>query len=103
MSVMTLNTFTFDVNEEGYLTDATQWTPDLAREMARVEGFALTDRHFEVLAYLRACHAAGTPLTIRRIGNAGPVSIKAFYGLFPGAPLKRASRLAGIPKPTSCV
>ncbi|MFK7844139.1 MAG: TusE/DsrC/DsvC family sulfur relay protein [Rhodothermales bacterium] len=31
------------------------------------------------------------------------MTIKEFYGLFPGGPLKKASRIAGIPKPASCV
>ena len=32
-----------DVDSEGYLTDATQWTPDVAREIARDAGITLTD------------------------------------------------------------
>ena len=96
-------TATVDVNEEGYLTDPSEWTPDLAHEMAAEIGLTLTDRHMEVLDYLRARHAEGTPLTIRRIGKSGVVDIKTFYALFPGGPLKVSSKLAGIPKPTSCV
>lgn len=96
-------TATVHVNEEGYLTDPSEWTPDLAREMAAENGIDLTDQHFAVLNYLREQHAAGTPLTIRRIGKSGVVDIKGFYALFPGGPLKVSSKLAGIPKPTSCV
>ncbi|MCK4919792.1 MAG: TusE/DsrC/DsvC family sulfur relay protein [Bacteroidales bacterium] len=29
--------------------------------------------------------------------------MKEFYTLFPGGPLKKATRIAGIPKPSSCV
>ena len=92
-----------DVDSEGYLTDATQWTPDVAREIARDAGITLTDKHFEVLRFLRDRHVEGTPLSIRRVGKSGIVSIKEFYGLFPGGPLKVSSRIAGIPKPASCV
>ncbi len=99
----TFTAATVDVNEEGYLLDASQWSPDLAREMAAAMGLELTDRHLEVLQYLREKHAEGTPLTIRRIGKSGVVDIKSFYALFPGGPLKVSSKLAGIPKPTSCV
>lgn len=90
-------------NEEGYLTDPDQWTPDLAHQLAAQEGIVLTDKHFEVLHYLRAQQAAGTKLSIRRVGKSGLVTIKQFYDLFPGGPLKKASRIAGIPKPASCV
>ncbi|MFZ4477791.1 MAG: TusE/DsrC/DsvC family sulfur relay protein [Saprospiraceae bacterium] len=31
------------------------------------------------------------------------VDIKEFYALFPVAPLKTASKIAGIPKPASCI
>ena len=99
----TFTAATVDLNEEGYLLDASQWSPDLAREMAAAMGLELTDRHLEVLQYLREKHAEGTPLTIRRIGKSGVVDIKSFYALFPGGPLKVSSKLAGIPKPTSCV
>jgi tRNA 2-thiouridine synthesizing protein E len=96
-------TATVDVNEEGYLTDPSQWSPELAAEMAAEVGLALTDDHYTVLRYLREQHAEGTQLTIRRIGKSGVVDIKGFYALFPGGPLKVSSKLAGIPKPTSCV
>lgn len=95
---------TIDVNEEGYLTDPEQWTPDVAREIAKVEDIELTDTHWEVLEYLREQHAEGTKLTIRRVGKSGVIdSVKEFYDLFPGGPLKKASKIAGIPKPASCV
>lgn len=95
---------TIDVNEEGYLTDPDQWTPDVAREIAQVEGIELTDKHWNVLEYLREQHAEGTKLTIRRVGKSDVVdSVKDFYDLFPDGPLKKASKIAGIPKPASCV
>ena len=90
-------------NEEGYLTDPSAWTPELAHELAAQHGIALTDDHFGVLDYLRARYFEGTPLTIRRVGKSGLVDIKQFYALFPGGPLKVSSRIAGIPKPASCV
>ena len=99
----TIGTTTVDVNDEGYLTDSEQWTPELARDIAQDQGITLTDKHFEVLYYLRDRYAEGTPLTIRRLGKSGLVTIKEFYDLFPGGPLKVASKIAGIPKPASCV
>lgn len=99
----TISTATVDVNDEGYLTDPNQWTPELAYEIARDAGITLTDKHFEVLNVLRERFFADAPLTIRRIGKSGVVSIKEFYDLFPGGPLKVSSKIAGIPKPASCV
>ncbi len=91
------------LDAEGYLSNPAEWTPELAHEIAREEGITLTDRHFDVLNYLRAQDAAGEKLTIRRVGKSDVTTIKEFYDLFPGGPLKKASRIAGIPKPVSCV
>ncbi len=91
------------VNEEGYLEDLSQWNRDVATEIAKQEGIELTDAHWSLIDFLQQCHRDSTPLSIRSIGKHGPVSIKEFYELFPGGPLKKASRIAGIPKPSSCV
>lgn len=92
-----------DVNEEGYFTNPAQWTRELAAEIAREEGLQLSDNHYAVLEFLRDRFAKGEALTIRSVGNSGIVDIKGFYGLFPGAPMKKAAKVAGIPKPASCV
>ena len=92
-----------NVNEQGYLTDMNQWDKEIARTIATEEGIELTERHFEVLNYLRKEQENGTALSIRKIGKSGVVDIKEFYQLFPDGPLKKSSRIAGIPKPASCI
>lgn len=94
---------TVEVSEEGYFVDYKVWEPAMADEMAAEVSLTLTPQHFEVLNFLRDRVAKGEALTIRSVGKSGIVDIKGFYGLFPGAPLKLSSRLAGIPKPASCV
>ena len=92
-----------EVNDEGYMTDPSQWSKEIATEMAKEEGIELTDKHFEVLEFLRDANEKGETLTIRRVGKSGITDIKGLYQLFPGGPLKHSSRFAGIPKPASCV
>lgn len=92
-----------DVNDEGYMTDRSQWTKDIAREVAKEEGIELTDKHYILLEFLRERQAKGESLTIRSVGTSGVIDIKGFYQLFPGAPMKKAAKIAGIPKPASCV
>jgi TusE/DsrC/DsvC family sulfur relay protein len=94
---------TIKVNAEGYFEDPAQWNKDMAIEMAGEYGIQLSDKHFAVLEFLRQKHMAGEQLTIRRVGASGITDIKELYQLFPGGPLKISSKLAGIPKPTSCV
>ena len=103
MEQLVINDSQIDVNEEGYFKDPSQWNEEIAVELAKKENIALTDKHFEVLHFLRQKQAEGVPLTIRKIGKSGIVDIKEFYQLFPGGPLKISSKLAGIPKPASCV
>lgn len=92
-----------EVTDEGFLVDAGSWTEDVAKVLAAEEGIELTDKHFEVLKFLRNEHQAGAALTIRRVGKSGIVDIKGLYQLFPAGPLKKSSKIAGIPKPSSCV
>ena len=94
---------TVKVNAEGYFEDPAQWNKEMAVEMAGEYGIQLMDKHFAVLEFLRSRHNAGEQLTIRKVGQSGITDIKEFYQLFPGGPLKISSKLAGIPKPTSCV
>ena len=91
------------VNEEGYLTDFSQWTRTICMEIATDEGIEMTDKHWDVISYLQEQHQNETPLSIRKIGKCGVVTIKEFYGLFPKGPLKISSKIAGIPKPNSCI
>lgn len=92
-----------DLNEEGYLNNFEQWNKEVALEIAKEYGIELTDKHWEVLKYLQSQYKNEVPLSIRKVGKSGVVSIKEFYELFPNGPLKISSRIAGIPKPVSCI
>ena len=94
---------TVEVTDEGYLVNRDDWTAEIAAEIAKEQGIELTEKHYEVLEYLRKESAAGTALSIRKVGKSGIVDIKGLYQLFPGGPLKYSSKFAGIPKPASCV
>ena len=91
------------VNEEGYLTDFSQWDEKIGDALAAEANIPLSARHWEVIKYLQNEHANQVALSIRRIGKSGVTDIKEFYQLFPVAPLKTATKIAGIPKPASCI
>ncbi|MFO7940422.1 MAG: TusE/DsrC/DsvC family sulfur relay protein [Bacteroidales bacterium] len=103
MAQKTIAGKTIELTEDGYLADASEWNEEIAKELAKEEDIELTDAHFDVLNFIRESHQKGEVLTIRKVGKSGKTDIKGFYQLFPGGPLKKASRIAGIPKPTSCV
>jgi TusE/DsrC/DsvC family sulfur relay protein len=99
-----INGATIKVNEEGYLTDFSQWNKSIAEEISKQEGVGeLTPKHWEVLNFIQEQYKKNVPLTIRKIGVSGVTDIKEFYALFPNGPLKKASKIAGIPKPVGCI
>lgn len=94
-----------EVNEEGFMENPDAWTEAIAAEIAAGEGIAaLTDGHWKVVNFLREdFKAKGTVPTIRRMKNAGGIPTKELYELFPGGPLKKAAKIAGLKKPASCI
>ena len=105
MSTVTVAGIEVDVNEEGFFTDPDQWTEEMAPELAAVEGIdELTDRHWQVLRFMRSEQAEkGTGPTVRLLGKTSGVPVKELYQLFPTGPAKIAAKVAGIPKPRGCI
>ena len=98
-------------DEEGYITDISVWTPELAGLIAEDEKIDMTSEHWEVVNFLRDYYEE------YQIAPAVRVLIKAvkktmgkekgnnsyMYELFPYGPAKQACKIAGLPKPTGCV
>ena len=103
MALKTFAGITVEVTDEGYLLNSSTWNKEIAIAIAKEEGVDLTEKHFAIIEFLRERQKNGEVLTIRSVGNSGIVDIKGFYGLFPGAPMKKAAKIAGIPKPASCI
>ncbi len=94
---------TVQVNEEGYMTNFAEWNKEIGEEIAKENNIVLSPKHWEVINYIQSEFKNEVPLTIRKIGKSGVVDIKEFYALFPVGPLKTATKIAGIPKPASCI
>jgi tRNA 2-thiouridine synthesizing protein E len=96
---------TVDVNEEGFMTDPGQWTRAIGEAIAAELGIAqMTESHWKVIEFLRKDYTEQGQLpSIRRVKNAGGVPTKELYELYPDGPLKKATKIAGLPKPASCV
>lgn len=93
-----------DVDEQGYMQNPDQWNGEIAKEIAKELGIDdISQDQWDVLNWLRQQHYDGTETNIRKVGKSGIVDIKQFYKLFPGGPLKNASKIAGLKKPTSCL
>jgi len=94
-----------EVDQEGFLLDATQWDHRLAEQIARENGIPeLTDRHWQVVEFMRFRYlTTGTAPSIRSLGKESGVPVKELYQLFPKGPAKLAAKIGGIPKPHGCI
>lgn len=104
MPVATMLGREIHVDEEGFLTDPSEWDEDLAKQLAANIGLELTERHFEVVRFARQDQAAqGETPTLRRLQAAGGFPTKELFTLFPKKPAKKLSYVAGLQKPVGCV
>jgi len=105
MTTDTIGGVQIELNEEGFLTDPSQWNEEVAVELARREGIdPLTDHHWQIIHFMRSEYETkGTGPTVRVLGRTSGVSIKELYQLFPKGPAKLAAKIAGIPKPRGCI
>jgi len=93
------------LNSEVFLTNASDWTPGVAEEIAKETGIGpLNDKHWQVITFCREDAAReGQPPGVRRIAKLAGVEMKELYQLFPKGPGKLAARIAGLPKPQGCI
>ena len=107
----TVNGNTIETDEEGYLTDLSIWSKEIAAAIAQAENVNMTDEHWEVVNFLRDYYNEyQIAPAIRVLTNAMKEKFgaekgnnKYLYDLFPYVPAKQACKIAGLPKPTGCV
>jgi dissimilatory sulfite reductase related protein len=96
---------TVEFDAEGFMADPGVWNREIAEALANEEGIdELTDMHWKVIDFCRADFAErGEAPTLRRITQAGGVTTKDIYKLFPKGPAKKVARISGLGKPTGCI
>ncbi len=95
-----------ETDERGYLVNHADWSEELAEVMAEAEGITLTDKHWDIINYLRDeyFNNNGNQPNTRTIIKAmsekwgEKVKQKDVYDLFPLDPSKQAGRIAGLPE-----
>jgi tRNA 2-thiouridine synthesizing protein E len=106
-----VNGKSYETDEEGYLTNRTDWNEEVAKAMAKADNCDLTQNHWEVINFLREYYdeyqiAPAVRVLTKAIGKklgADKGNSKYLYELFPYGPAKQACKYAGLPKPTGCV
>ncbi len=104
MPQKTINGVIIDVNDEGYLINHAQWNRQIAAALAQELGITLTEAHWKVLDFIdKDFKEKGVVPGMRRMNKVGNIPTKGLYTLFPDGPIKKAAKIAGHPKPVSCV
>ncbi len=103
MTASVLSAIKFDA--EGFMVDPSQWSPESAVEIARLEGIeTLTDAHWHIINFCRkAGEQTGKSPTLRQITDGAGVSTKDLFALFPKGPAKKVAKISGLGKPEGCV
>jgi dissimilatory sulfite reductase related protein len=105
MSTTMIGLHAIDVDAEGFLQKADQWTEEVGVEIATRAGIApLTGRHWQVIRFMRERYLQTKQApSIRTLGKESGVTTKELYLLFPKGPAKLAAKIGGIPKPHGCI
>jgi tRNA 2-thiouridine synthesizing protein E len=104
MSVATIAGVDVHVDEEGFMTEPSEWTEEIGKQLAANIGIELTEDHWQVIKFLREdFEETGETATIRRVTNTGGFPTKQLFVLFPKKPAKKMSYVAGLQKPAGCV
>ncbi|MGH1430816.1 MAG: TusE/DsrC/DsvC family sulfur relay protein [Neptuniibacter sp.] len=100
-----------EVDDEGYLRNLNDWSPDIAKQLAEAEGIVLSPDHWELIKVIRDFYndyehsPAMRPLVKSVKIKLGEDKGKSIYlmKLFPGSPAKLLAKIAGLPKPDNCL
>ncbi|MEJ2141776.1 MAG: TusE/DsrC/DsvC family sulfur relay protein [Gammaproteobacteria bacterium] len=95
------------IHDDEEVDNFEEWTEELAQAIARDEGIELTEKHWEVIRFLRVhfqnvggkmppVHELSQVLEERFAKEGG---LKYLYELFPGGPLNQGGLISGIAVP----
>jgi len=97
---------TIETTETGFLVNLEDWSEDLAKVLAEQDGLELTDKHWDVINYLReeyfdnVQNQPNNRAIQKEMSKRWGVKLsnKDLFDLFPLIPSKQAARIAGLPE-----
>lgn len=100
-----------ETTEQGFLVNATDWNEAIATQLAEQNHIALSSAHWEIIHFIRAYYQQFKHLPNARVFTkaiakslgAEKGNSRYLHSLFPDGPLKYACKLAGLPKPPTCL
>ena len=100
-----------ETNEQGFLIRAADWNEQVAQVLADINDISLTAAHWDIINFIRQYYLQYKHLPNARVfakaiaKTLGEEKANSRYllRLFPDGPLKYACKLAGLPKPPTCL
>ncbi len=97
---------TIETTATGYLADHNDWSRELAAHVASLEQLTLTQRHWDLIDYLRDEYfnnnenMPNTRTILKAMSEKWGEKIdqRTLYDLFPLDPSKQGGRIAGLPE-----
>jgi tRNA 2-thiouridine synthesizing protein E len=98
---------TIECTPTGFLTETDDWSKSVAAVIAEKEGVALSERHWDVINYLRDEYFNNNSnqpnmrnmlKAMKKIWNDNKLDTKTLYELFPLGPSKQAGKIGGLPE-----
>lgn len=108
---MTVQGRSLDVTDQGFLVNAADWNEEVARRLAESDNIELDERHWEIILFIRDYYQQFKHLPNARVFTKAVAKAlgeekgnsRYLHKLFPEGPLKYACKLAGLPKPPTCL
>ncbi len=109
--VLRVGDLCLETTDQGFLTNRFDWNETVANQLAAQENIQLSEQHWEIILFIRSYyeqfkHLPNTRVFIKAIANTlggDKGNSRYLHRLFPDGPLKYASKLAGLPKPPTCL
>jgi len=100
-----------ETTSQGFLVNMRDWNEMVAEQLAEVNKITLTPAHWEIIHFIRDYyqqfkHLPNMRVFIKAIAKTlgeDKGNSRYLHGLFPDAPLRDACKLAGLPKPPTCL
>ena len=98
-------------NDQGFLINTADWNESIAELLADKCGVVLSPAHWEIIFFIRAYyqqykHLPNMRVFIKAVANTFGVdkgNSRYLHSLFPEAPLRDVCKVAGLPKPPTCL
>ena len=109
--VLKVGDLELETTDDGFLRNAGVWNERVGEALARQNGIEISVAHWEILFFIRDYYRQYQHLpnarmfaaAIRKTLGEDKANSRYLQKLFPDGPLKYACKLAGLPKPPTCL